>query len=52
MRLQLALDVTDLDAAIGFYGRMFDAEPARGSAGLRQLRHRVPVAQAGAVRGR
>lgn len=29
MRLQLALDVTDLDAAIGFYGRMFDAEPAR-----------------------
>jgi catechol 2,3-dioxygenase-like lactoylglutathione lyase family enzyme len=29
MRLQLALNVTDLEAAIGFYGRMFDAEPAR-----------------------
>ena len=29
MRLQLALNVTDLDAAIDFYSRMFDTEPAR-----------------------
>ncbi|MYI14337.1 MAG: glyoxalase/bleomycin resistance/extradiol dioxygenase family protein, partial [Acidimicrobiaceae bacterium] len=29
MRLQLALNVSDLDAAVDFYSRMFDAEPAR-----------------------
>ncbi len=29
MRLQLALNVSDLDGAIDFYSRMFDAEPAR-----------------------
>lgn len=29
MRLQLALNVTDLDAAIDFYSKMFDTEPAR-----------------------
>jgi lactoylglutathione lyase len=28
-RVQLALNVTDLDAAIDFYGRMFGAEPAK-----------------------
>lgn len=28
MRLQLALNVTDLDAAVDFYSRMFDTEPA------------------------
>jgi len=28
-RVQLALNVTDLDAAIGFYGALFDAEPAK-----------------------
>ncbi len=29
MRLQLALNVDDLDAAIDFYSRMFSAEPAK-----------------------
>ncbi|MTV26585.1 glyoxalase/bleomycin resistance/dioxygenase family protein [Nitriliruptoraceae bacterium ZYF776] len=28
-RIQLALDVTDLDAAIAFYGALFGAEPAK-----------------------
>ena len=28
-RVQLALRVADLDAAIDFYGRLFDAEPAK-----------------------
>lgn len=28
-RLQLALDVTDIDEAVEFYSRMFDTEPAR-----------------------
>lgn len=29
MRLQLALDVADLDAAIDFYSKMFDTPPAK-----------------------
>jgi catechol 2,3-dioxygenase-like lactoylglutathione lyase family enzyme len=29
MRLQLALNVSDLDAAIDFYSKMFDAAPAK-----------------------
>ncbi len=29
MRLQLALNVTDLDAAIDFYSKMFDTRPAK-----------------------
>ena len=29
MRLQLALNVADLDAAVDFYSRMFGADPAR-----------------------
>ncbi len=29
MRLQLALDVTDLDAAVDFYRRLFATEPAK-----------------------
>jgi catechol 2,3-dioxygenase-like lactoylglutathione lyase family enzyme len=29
MRLQLALNVTDLDAAIDFYSKMFDTPPAK-----------------------
>lgn len=28
-RVQLALNVTDVDAAIDFYGKLFDAEPAK-----------------------
>ena len=29
MRLQLALNVDDLDSAIAFYSTMFDAEPTK-----------------------
>ena len=29
MRLQLALNVEDVDAAVGFYSKLFGAEPAR-----------------------
>ena len=29
MRLQLALNVTDLDQAIDFYSKMFDTSPAK-----------------------
>jgi catechol 2,3-dioxygenase-like lactoylglutathione lyase family enzyme len=29
MRVQLALNVTDLEAAIEFYGKLFDAKPAK-----------------------
>ncbi len=29
MRLQLALNVSDLDEAVGFYSRMFGTEPAK-----------------------
>src|SRR4029453_8129142 len=29
MRLQLALNVADLDEAVGFYSRMFGVEPAK-----------------------
>lgn len=32
-RLQLALTVDDLDAAVAFYGRLFDAEPHKRRAG-------------------
>jgi catechol 2,3-dioxygenase-like lactoylglutathione lyase family enzyme len=33
MRLQLALNVTDLDEAIDFYSKMFGAEPAKTKPG-------------------
>ncbi len=33
MRLQLALNVTDLDEAVAFYSRLFGTEPARRRAG-------------------
>jgi catechol 2,3-dioxygenase-like lactoylglutathione lyase family enzyme len=33
MRLQLALNVTDLDAAIDFYSKMFDSTPAKTKPG-------------------
>lgn len=32
-RVQLALNVTDLDAAVDFYGKLFGAEPAKRRAG-------------------
>ncbi len=33
MRLQLALNVKDIDAAVAFYSKMFDAEPAKRKPG-------------------
>ena len=33
MRLQLALNVTDLESAIVFYSKMFDAQPAKSKPG-------------------
>jgi catechol 2,3-dioxygenase-like lactoylglutathione lyase family enzyme len=33
MRLQLALNVKDLDQAVDFYSKMFDAKPAKRKAG-------------------
>jgi catechol 2,3-dioxygenase-like lactoylglutathione lyase family enzyme len=32
-RIQLALNVDDLDAAVAFYAKLFDAEPAKTKAG-------------------
>jgi len=33
MRLQLALDVSDIDAAVEFYSKLFDTEPAKRTPG-------------------
>ena len=33
MRLQLALDVSDIDEAVDFYSKLFDAEPAKRKPG-------------------
>ena len=33
MRLQLALDVSDIDEAVGFYSKLFGAEPAKRKPG-------------------
>ena len=33
MRLQLALNVADLDEAVDFYSRMFDTKPAKTKPG-------------------
>ena len=48
-RVQLALNVDDLDEAVAFYSKLFSAEPAKRKAGLRQLRHRRAAAEAGAA---
>ena len=37
-RVQLPLNVADLDAAVEFYGQLFDAEPAKRRPGLREIR--------------
>ena len=49
-RVQLALNVDDLDEAVAFYSKLFDAEPAKRQARLRQLRRRRAAAEAGADR--
>ena len=46
-RVQLALNVDDLDDAIAFYSKLFGTEPAKRPARLRQLRHRRPAPEAG-----
>ena len=51
-RLQLALNVSDLDEAIDFYSKYFKTQPAKVRAGLRQLRDRRAAAQARADGGR
>jgi hypothetical protein len=50
-RVQLALNVTDVDAAVDFYSKLF-ATPVQAQARLRQLRDRRAAPQAGAHRGR
>ena len=49
-RVQLALNVSDLDAAIAFYSKFFDTTPAKVRPGLRQLRDRRAAAEARAHR--
>ena len=48
-RVQLALNVDDLDEAITFYSKLFNTAPAKVQAGLRQLRDRRAAAEAGAA---
>ena len=59
MRLQLALNVDDLDAAIDFYTKMFDAEPYKVKPGyanwqiadppLKLVLFENPAAEAGSI---
>jgi catechol 2,3-dioxygenase-like lactoylglutathione lyase family enzyme len=46
MRLQLALNVTDLDEAIDFYSKMFGAEPAKTKPGYANFAGDHPEAAA------
>ena len=41
-RVQLALNVRDLDAAVDFYGRLFDAQPTKRRAGYANFALAVP----------
>ena len=47
-RVQLSINVSDFDAAVAFYARLFGAAARQAAAGLCQLRPRGPAAQAGA----
>ena len=49
-RVQLALNVSDLDAAVDFYSRLFAHRAGQAPSRLRQLRRRRAAAEAGAVR--
>ena len=51
-RVQLSINVSDFDAAVAFYSRLFGTAPGQAASRLRQLRHRRPAAQAGAERAR
>ena len=47
-RVQLSINVSDFDAAVAFYSRLFGTGTGQAAAGVCQLRHRRPAAQAGA----
>ena len=49
-RIQLALDVDDLEASIAFYTRLLGTDAGQAPPGLRQLRRRRSAAQARADR--
>ena len=48
-RVQLALNVADLDASIEFYTKLFQTEPAEDPRRVRQLRDRRPAPETGPV---
>ena len=49
-RLQLALNVNDIDEAVAFYSALFGTELSQAPARLRELRRRRAAAQAGPAR--
>ena len=51
-RVQLALNVPDIDEAVDFYSKLFATEPQQAQARLRELRDRRPAAEARALRER
>jgi catechol 2,3-dioxygenase-like lactoylglutathione lyase family enzyme len=55
-RVQLALNVSDLEAAVAFYGKLFDAEPAKRRPGYANFAIADPplklvLLESGAARG-
>ena len=49
-RVQLALNVDNLEEAVTFYSKLFNTAAGETEAGLRELRHRAATTQAGADR--
>ena len=49
-RVQLALNVSDLDAAVGFYSKLFAHRTRQAAPRIRELRDRRAAAEAGAHR--
>ncbi len=47
-RVQLALNVSDVDAAVQFYAMLFGVPPTKRRPGYAQLRHHDAAAEAGA----
>ena len=50
-RVQLALNVPDVEEAVAFYSKLFATEPAQAQARLRELRDRRSAPEARADRG-
>ena len=48
-RVQLAINVDDLDEAVAFYSKLFNAEPAKRKPGYASFADRRAAAQAGAA---